>query len=34
MLQEKTKGNLTRDELKILDDVLFDLRMRFVANTK
>jgi len=34
MLQEKTKGNLARDELKILDDVLFDLRMRFVANTK
>jgi len=34
MLQEKTKGNLTREESKILDDILFDLRMRFVAKTK
>jgi len=31
MLQEKTRGNLTADEEHLLDQVLFDLRMRFVA---
>jgi len=30
MLKEKTKGNLTSDEEKFLDNVLFDLRMRYV----
>jgi len=30
MLKEKTKGNLTSDEEKILDNILFDLRMRYV----
>ncbi|OGP74256.1 MAG: hypothetical protein A2V86_00285 [Deltaproteobacteria bacterium RBG_16_49_23] len=30
MLGEKTKGNLTSDEEKFLDSVLFDLRMRYV----
>lgn len=30
MLQEKTRGNLTDDEAKLLDDLLYDLRMRFV----
>jgi Domain of unknown function (DUF1844) len=30
MLQEKTRGNLTAAESKILDDLLYDLRMRFV----
>ncbi len=30
MLQEKTKGNLEADEHKLLDELLFDLRMRFV----
>jgi len=30
MLQEKTKGNLTDEEKKYLDAVLYDLRMRFI----
>jgi hypothetical protein len=30
MLKEKTKGNLTPDEDKFLESVLFDLRMRYV----
>ena len=30
MLQEKTKGNLTDDEKKQLDAVLYDLRLRFL----
>jgi len=30
MLQEKTRGNLTAAESKILDDLLYDLRMRYV----
>lgn len=30
MLQEKTKGNLTADEAKLVDDLLYELRMRFV----
>ena len=30
MLQEKTKGNLTPDEAKLVDDLLYELRMRFV----
>lgn len=30
ILQEKTKGNLTGDEERLLDQVLYDLRMRFV----
>jgi len=31
MLQEKTKGNLTRDEAHYLESILYDLRMRCVA---
>ena len=31
MLQEKTKGNLEEREEKILSDLLYDLRMRFMA---
>lgn len=34
MLKEKTKGNLTQEELKLLEDVLYDLRMRYVNRTK
>jgi len=34
ILQEKTKGNLTGDEERLLDQVLYDLRMRFVEVTK
>jgi hypothetical protein len=30
LLQEKTKGNLTADEAKLVDDLLYELRMRYV----
>jgi len=30
MLQEKTRGNLTEDEARFLDNMLFELRMLFV----
>lgn len=30
MLQQKTRGNLEPAEAKLLDDLLYDLRMRFV----
>jgi len=30
MLQDKTRGNLDPAEAKLLDDLLYDLRMRFV----
>ncbi len=32
LLSEKTKGNLTEEEQKLLDDVLYDLRLKFVKN--
>jgi len=31
MLKEKTKNNLQKDESELLDHILYDLRMRFVA---
>jgi hypothetical protein len=34
MLQEKTKGNLDDLEGKLLDDLLYDLRLRFVDAQK
>jgi hypothetical protein len=34
MLQDKTKGNLTAEERQLLDQVLFELRMRFVEAKK
>ena len=34
MLQEKTRGNLTAEERQLLDQVLFELRMRFVEANK
>ncbi len=34
LLQEKTKGNLTGDEERLLDAALYDLRMRFVEVSK
>ena len=34
MLQEKTKGNLSEQEEKIMTDALFQLRMAFVEVTK
>ena len=30
MIQEKTRGNLTVEERQVLEQVLFELRMRFV----
>jgi hypothetical protein len=30
MLQERTQGNLSDPESKLLDDLLYELRMRFV----
>jgi hypothetical protein len=31
LLEEKTKGNLTAEERQFLEQVLYELRMRFVA---
>jgi hypothetical protein len=30
LLQEKTKGNLSEPEARLIDDLLYELRMRFV----
>lgn len=30
ILQEKTKGNLSSEEQKLMENILFDLRMRYV----
>lgn len=30
MLQQKTRGNLTPEEARLLDDLLYDLRIRYV----
>lgn len=34
MLQEKTQGNLTGEEERILSEVLYDLRMAYVQSSK
>jgi Domain of unknown function (DUF1844) len=34
MLQEKTRGNLTAEEARFLENMLFDLRMLFVQVSK
>lgn len=34
MLQDKTRGNLSGDEERVLSQALFDLRMRFVEVSK
>lgn len=34
MLQVKTKGNLTPPEAKLLESLLYDLRLRFVEASK
>ena len=34
MLREKTRGNLTDEEQKFLDTLLYDLRMQFVEATR
>lgn len=33
MLEEKTRGNLTADETKLLQTLLYDLRMRYVEES-
>jgi Domain of unknown function (DUF1844) len=33
LLEQKTKGNLTAEERQILEQVLYELRMRFVDAT-
>jgi len=30
MLKEKTKGNLTPEEENLIDNILYDLRMRYI----
>lgn len=34
LMQDKTQGNLTPDEAKLLEQVLFELRMRYVEAQK
>jgi hypothetical protein len=34
MLEEKTRGNLTPEERQLLDQVIFELRMRYVEAKK
>ena len=34
MLEEKTKGNLSGDEERLIGQILFDLRMRYVEQSK
>jgi hypothetical protein len=34
MLEEKTRGNLTAEERQLVDQVLFELRMRYVEARK
>lgn len=34
MLREKTRGNLSKEETELLDNLLYDLRMKYVAATK
>jgi hypothetical protein len=34
LLEEKTRGNLTAEERQLLDQILYELRMRFVEANK
>jgi hypothetical protein len=34
LLEEKTRGNLTAEERQLLDQILYELRMRFVEASK
>ena len=34
MIQEKTEGNLTADESRLIEDVIYQLRMLYVEKTK
>ena len=33
MLQNKTKGNLNKDEQQLLESVMYELRMKYMAKT-
>ena len=34
MLKEKTKGNLNEDEEKLLEQLIYELQVKYVAKTK
>lgn len=34
MLKEKTQGNLTEEEAKLLEQLIYELQMKFVAKSK
>lgn len=34
LLEEKTKGNLTGEEERLISEILYDLRVRFVSASK
>jgi hypothetical protein len=34
LLQDKTRGNLDAGEQQLIDDILYDLRMRYVEAVK
>ena len=34
MLQEKTKGNLISEESRLIDNILYDLRMKYIEASK
>lgn len=34
LLKEKTKGNLTKEETTLLDNVLYELRMQYISKTR
>lgn len=34
MLQEKTKGNLTQEEMELLESLLYELRMKYVKKAE
>jgi hypothetical protein len=34
LMEEKTRGNLTSDESKLLEQLLFEIRMKFVESKK
>lgn len=34
MIQEKTKGNLTSEESRLIDNILYDLRMKYIETSK
>lgn len=34
MLQNKSRGNLSEDEAKLVEEVLYELRLRYVSETR